>query len=283
MLCDIGTWVEQAGESVTREFRAAVHTILHAIANSQDLQSKMLIKGGILLALRYNSLRHTRDIDFSTDIAYSDFDLEIFKLKLESSLIAAVESLDYDVDCRIQSVKPNPKREDATFPTVVVSVGYASKGSKKHRRLISKNSTDTVRIEYSFNEFTNDVEQVQLVGGGELLAYSLPDLIAEKFRAILQQKVRNRFRRQDAYDLFMLLQRFSVEANENKNKILSSLLKKSTSRDLQVVRESMRNPEIVRRSREHYHQIKAEIQGELPAFQEVYSLVQNFYESLPWE
>ena len=165
-VCDIGAWVELETDPRQREFRAAVHTVLSAIATS-PLQAQMVIKGGILLAFRYHSHRHTRDLDFSTDVEYSDFDAKRFWADLERALARAVESMDYGLDCRVQSKRIEPKKDKVTFPTLVASVGYASKGDpRKHRRLLALNSSDIVKIEYSFNEITHDVEHINILNGG---------------------------------------------------------------------------------------------------------------------
>ena len=62
---DVSGWVEQA-DVPQRRFREAVHIILDAIGQSRSLQTKMVMKGGLLMAIRYASTRFTRDIDFST-------------------------------------------------------------------------------------------------------------------------------------------------------------------------------------------------------------------------
>ena len=47
---------------------------------------------------------------------------------------------------------------------------------------------------------------IDLGDGLEIEASTLVDLVAEKFRAMIQQPIRNRYRRQDAYDLYCLLE-----------------------------------------------------------------------------
>ena len=243
----------------------------------------MTIKGGILLALRYNSPRHTTDVDFSTSLKYTDFDQDDFESEFSTSLAKTVELLEYGLDCRIQSLKTKPSRPDATFPALSVSIGYAHIFEpKKHRRLMRKNASEVVLVEYSFNEITPNLERIRLVDGGILSVYGLWDLIAEKFRAILQQEIRNRFRRQDVYDLFFLFKNYPVISSAEKKKILDSLLVKSKSRRVPVAADSMRKEEILRRARKEYHLLKQEIPGELPEFNKIISVVQTFYESLPW-
>ena len=56
----IQDWINQSAERVP--FRQAVHTILVAITRSDNLRTNMIMKGGILLALGYESTRYTKDI-----------------------------------------------------------------------------------------------------------------------------------------------------------------------------------------------------------------------------
>ena len=53
---DVSGWVEQA-DVPQRRFREAVHIILDAIGQSRSLQTKMVMKGGLLMAIRYASTR----------------------------------------------------------------------------------------------------------------------------------------------------------------------------------------------------------------------------------
>ena len=46
---DIGVWVENDPDNIA--FRQAAHTVLHAISITEALQSSMIMKGGVLLAL----------------------------------------------------------------------------------------------------------------------------------------------------------------------------------------------------------------------------------------
>lgn len=55
-------------------FRQAVHIVLQAVASSEYLQPRMIMKGGMLMGLRYQSSRFTEDIDFSTSLRYADID-----------------------------------------------------------------------------------------------------------------------------------------------------------------------------------------------------------------
>ena len=278
---DIRDWVKQNDDY--RAFRQAVHIILTAIAGTHFLQTSMIMKGGVLLALRYNSPRYTKDIDFSTATMRPDFDLEAFRQLLDDSLVETVEGLGYGLDCRIQSCVQNPKSEDATFPTIQVSIGYAYKGSPAHKRLQKGAATDIVRIDYSLNEPVEETDFYELEDGSTIQTYSLVELVAEKFRALLQQEVRNRVRRQDIYDLYYVLSDHPLRDDAvTKARILERLIEKSRIRDLSVDPEAMSNPEIRSRSAAEYAKLAPEIEGDLPPFDAVYSMVEGFYRGLPW-
>ncbi len=144
---DITEWVNQTNDKSQREFRQAVHTILIAIANDEHLRANMIIKGGILLAIRYHSRRHTKDIDFATSLNLKELNCEKVTQKLNSGLLTAVNSLNYDLDCKIQTCKINPpNKPDATFPSINISIGYANKGTPKHKRLISGVSPPRLKL-----------------------------------------------------------------------------------------------------------------------------------------
>ncbi|HDH15541.1 MAG TPA: nucleotidyl transferase AbiEii/AbiGii toxin family protein, partial [Gammaproteobacteria bacterium] len=53
----------------------------------------MVIKGGILLAIRYNSHRYTRDIDFSTNQMLGDINKDEIANRLNKSMAIMGESL----------------------------------------------------------------------------------------------------------------------------------------------------------------------------------------------
>lgn len=276
------SWVDAATE--LKPFRQAVHTILRGISGATDLQDIMIMKGGILLALGYWSTRFTTDIDFSTETRLPDFDVEGFVARLDAELARAVDELDYGVDCRVQRWEQRPPDPDASFPTIRINVGYADRGdTRAHRRLSRKNAPHVVKVDFSLNEPRGEPEVFEIDDGRSIQVYSFHDLVAEKYRAVLQQVVRNRFRRQDVYDLHLLLRSREPGIDETtRSKMLHSLKEKSAARSLIVNRESMRDPEIVRRSREDYRLLQNEIEGELPDFDEAYDAVRRFYEDLPW-
>jgi predicted nucleotidyltransferase component of viral defense system len=282
--CDIGEWVSQADSKDDKEFREAVHTILSAIASDDNLKASMILKGGILLAVRYHSHRYTKDIDLSTSKTLgADITQEGVVNSLNENLAMMVETLDYGLDCVVQSSKLEPANNpDATYPSITLKVGYAYKGSNKHKRLQKNQSPTVISIDYSLNESMPNIDHLQLADDGELWVYSLTDLIAEKYRSLLQQVSRNRNRRQDIFDLTLILGKFDDFDDVEKQKILDCLIEKARARKIEPTEESMDEPELRVRAEHDYPTLANDIEGELPNFDESFTLVVEFYRSLPW-
>jgi predicted nucleotidyltransferase component of viral defense system len=277
----IEEWVNSTSEESVLELRQAMHTVITAIGCSKYLYQRMTVKGGVLLAIKYRSTRFTKDVDFSTSEKYDSFDKEKFLDEMGYNLLVAIEKLPYDLDCRIQSVELSPSK-GGTFPTLQLKVGYAYKATSKHRRLLSAAGSPTsIRIDYSFNETNIEIDCVEIEKDTSVRAYSIVDLVGEKYRAILQQPERNRIRRQDMYDIFWLISNDFLK-HVDMSLILKSLIVKAESRGLSVDKGSIRDPEVARRSRAEYDTLKSEIEGELPEFDVVYNATVTLYELLPW-
>jgi predicted nucleotidyltransferase component of viral defense system len=283
----IEEWVE-AGSEDRKQFRQAVHTILFAIAGSDYLKPKMIIKGGMLLGIRYNSDRFTEDIDFSTSEKYSEINNEVFEKELNDALLIAFDELAYGVKCLVQSLKVQPRKhiENATFPSLKLTVGYAQVSNVKNiSRLENKNCTNTVKIDYSFNEVTHKIDDLVLDDEEGILAYGFEDLFAEKLRSMHQQIIRKRSRRQDVYDLYYLIKNTPLPSEEEKMNILGFLINKSQGRLPKEMLHinSLDDEDIRKRSSKDYHLLAHEIGGELPEFEIAYRIVNAFYKSLPWD
>lgn len=280
---DLGGWVVLAPNEQERQFREAVHCILEAIGSTANLRTQMIMKGGVLMAIRYDTGRNTRDIDFSTTEHYNDFKssrvefVEGLNAALQS---AAVETLGYGMDLVVQSEKLKP-REEGNFQTLHLKIGFAKRGSKQHKRLFTNGSTDFVDVDYSFNEHIHDMDLVQLGEQAQLVVYGQLTQIAEKYRALLQLSERRRERGQDVFDLHHLLTRFRP-SDEGHEMLLEFIKEKCVSRELSIDRGSLRNSDLIARAKSGYGQIAAQVDGVLPSFEEAFELVSSFYESLPW-
>ena len=147
---------------------------------------------------------------------------------------------------------------------------------------MAKQSPTIVQIDYSYNESVLDVEVLQLVDGAELRAYSLVNLMAEKYRSLLQQTIRNRNRRQDIYDLALLLNHVDHWTQPERTMLKSLIVASAEPKGIQAQADSMSDPKIMEMAAKGYEDMAAEVDGPLPAFDDIYQQVLKFYEDLPW-
>lgn len=284
---DMRAWVQGAQTEQDLQFRQAIHTIVTAMAADGELANMSYMKGGILLALRYQSPRYTTDIDFSTPVGYSEEEQEKVLQRLSRGLAEAVERLGYDLDCRVQSAKAEPRpKEEFThlWINLKIGIGYARRGTGDHKGLTRGISRLVIQMDYSFDERVPTQDVFQVDSDGSLRVYALTTLVAEKYRALLQQVIRRRARRQDIFDLQFLLRAFDLTSDAYRKEIFEVLRLKAEDREVPLSRDAMANPEVMTRAREQYSSLADELEdGVLPDFDESYILVKSYYESLPWE
>ena len=279
---NIEAWVEAAPDG-QQGFREAVHIILDSIGHSQNLQAKMVMKGGLLMAIRYDSSRYTRDLDFSTTDLYIAEDADALLAEFEAGLATAAERLPYGTACQLQSRKIEPKGENKTHHSLTLTVGYVDKSNPRAMaRLRAQNATQVVQIDYSFNEAVFAVELLELDGGATIHSYSLHNILAEKMRSLLQQPIRRRNRRQDVYDIWLLLEDGSEFNTEDLTKIHTMLVDSCLSKNISPTIDSIIDEKVIAMAREGYVNLKDDVEGELPAFDDAMRRVEKLYRSLPW-
>jgi predicted nucleotidyltransferase component of viral defense system len=280
---DIPHWVSSA-PSGQRPFRRAIHCILEAISTDERLRQLLCMKGGILLALGYDSPRFTTDIDFSTPHAFDEDTEHEVVSRLKDALTASPERLGYDIDCRLQGYKVEPGRTK-TFVNIKMRIGYAEKGTRQHTLLMNGQAANIISIDYSFRESIPDVDVVEVGDDGSLRVYALSTLIAEKYRSLLQQPIRNRTRRQDVFDInFLLDERAELAADGCRAAVLSDFLIKCADRDIAPTRDSFDEPQIRAMAEKDYETLADELPaGALPAFDVIFERVAAYYRSLPWD
>lgn len=286
MELNLTQWVSDTDEDYV-DIRKAMHIVLLAIGSSSRLSSMMALKGGVLMAIQYANTRFTTDLDFSALQNPEDVDLDTLRDELNQALVGAeVELISYNISCRVQKIKKQPKAfEAATFPSLNITIGYAKKDSAGAiKRLERGDAADTISIDYSFNEITGELGEVILENQEKIQVYSFPALMAEKFRSILQQVVRNRSRRQDVYDLHHLISNYSAHSDGEKFQVYNLLIEKSVGKSIDeyLNKLALQNPEIRSRSQEGFDELIYEDVEEI-SFDDAYLVVQEYFESLPWE
>ena len=284
----IEDWVANSSDQDSL-FRQAVHLILLAISRDRGLSRKLVIKGGIAMSIIYSSDRFTTDIDLSALDNIQDLSKEDVEESLSRQLKAVVALSDYNIDLNIHSIKPSPKHiEKATFPAYKATIGYAdSTNANAIKRLEDKNAPQTVSLDISFNEelAPEYTEAYKLDERHHVLVYSLEQLVAEKYRSLLQQVKRKRNRRQDIYDIYHLLndETNNLQNESVKKTILERLIISSKNRDIEeyLNANALQDGEIRKRALEDFDTLKSEIKVRIPA-EKMYKAVQEYFESLPW-
>ncbi len=274
-----------AQDRQTQRERIASEVFLAALGSTENFKDKIFLKGGVLVGAVYESGRNTADLDFSTTLEPSKDFLD----KLETELIAALPSAaalvgSPDTIIKVQSVKYRPRPEtfvEADAPAIEVKFAFADKGTKSEERLKSGISNNIIYADISFNEEISSIEEICIGESGlSFFAYSKCDLIAEKLRSILQQKIRKRNRRQDVYDLWFLIENYTISLDERKE-IKEVFLQKSQSRGIEPTEASFADDEVIERSRSEWDTLESEVMY-LPKFEQAFGVVQNFYDQL-WQ
>lgn len=286
-IVNIKGWVDRAKRDPAAYIeRQATEVVLAAIGSLPGYGDRIFLKGGILMALFYESPRGTADIDFTTDLPATADLAGALRAALDRELVRAAARLGFpDLVLRVQTVKEQPrpfKSADLQFPALYVTVAYAKRGSGAEKHLLKGQGPHVVELEVSFNEPVQAIQIVRLgEGGPPMAAYALTDLIAEKFRALLQQVIRNRYRRQDVYDIAYLAKRFPLDAAE-RAEILQSFRRKCAARGITPTEASLSDPEVKARARSEWDTLEQDL-GELPDFEACFRLTEGLYRALPWD
>ena len=277
-------WVERAkADPIAYQQRQTVEITLNAIAMTAPLQDVMFLKGGILMALAYDSPRQTTDIDLTTALASEGDVGDRIRHRLDRMFPRAAATLGYlGLIVKTHSVKRLPKGRfpDAKYPALKLKIASAKRGTTQERALRKGKTPVVIDMDISFNEPPPQVQVLELTGGQELFAYTLVDLIAEKYRALLQQVPRNRFRRQDVYDLYRLTAHDEID-DAFQARILAAMLAKCQAREIEPTCESLEDPEIKERAGADWQSMELEL-GEVPDFERCFVRVAEFYRDLPW-
>lgn len=281
----IDAWVGAAQNNpATYRSRQVTHILLAAIGLTPDLQESMILKGGTLMMLAYASPRGTQDVDFTVAVSPEPFAEDLTE-KLNPAMQRAASQLGYvDIVCKIQSLKrlPRPSTfETATGPALQITIGYAKRGTNDEKRLVDKQASNVLRVDLSFKDPVIHTAGAKLERPAVTIrAYALEDVIGEKLRALLQQPIRNRHRRQDIFDIAWLLDHSNL-TDEDKKRIHDSLIGKAEARDVECSIDGFDDPEVKRRASADWNTLDLEV-ANLPDFETLYARVREFYRDLPW-
>ncbi|SOC15275.1 nucleotidyl transferase AbiEii/AbiGii toxin family protein [Thalassospira xiamenensis] len=283
---DIRGWVESSRQDPSLyQKRQVTEIALTAIGLSNTLNQQLVLKGGAVMALAFKSDRVTGDVDFSAIPEPKELEA-ILVGELNNHLPRAAIKLNYpSLICKVQSVKKLPKPlnfEEHQFPALLIKIGYATRGSKDEAKLAENRSTNTLELEISFRDQVYAFQELNLTEGmAAIRAFTIHELIAEKLRALIQQPIRNRSRRQDVYDISYLIETNQL-SNVDLQEIHQTLLRKCETRGITPAADTMDDPEIASRAKSQWHTLALEL-AELPLFEECFEKMHSLYKSLPWD
>ncbi len=137
------------------------------------------------------------------------------------------------------------------------------------------------QLEISFRDQVYAFQDLCLIDAGVAVhGFTLCELIAEKYRALLQQPIRKRNRRQDVFDIAFLIETHEIDA-EDRRTVHETLLSKCRTRGIEPTKGSLAAPEIAERARADWETLQLEVE-KLPSFDERFALVRELYGALPW-
>lgn len=282
---DLEAWVEEVrADPVRYRERQVAHILLFAVGRTPILRENLLLKGGTLLSTAYQSARQTGDVDFTAIVPAEPYASKLREI-LDKALRLALEDLDYnELILQVQKIKLQPSKEmfaKAVAPALSITVGSAKRGTNEEQHLKRGQATQVLHVDLSFSEPVLNIQALTLDQEGVTIkAYGIEDIIAEKLRALIQQPIRKRNRRQDIYDIHWLLETMSIDQKQ-KEAILTGLIAKSGARDIDPSIKSLDDSEVKGRAKQDWQSMILEV-GELPDFELAYNVVRSFYVSLPW-
>ncbi len=264
--------------------RFAQYAILRAIASSRILSRILVFKGGNALDFVWQPNRSTTDLDFSADMTVEGaaWDITDFGSRVGKALDQSLRLVtrDLGVVFAIHSVKPERPGPDKTFITFNVSVGYAlpDQGSLIKRMALGRPSSQVIPVEISMNESICADQRIDIWATNTLRVSTVEDIVAEKLRALLQQRIRNRTRRQDLLDVAALLKE---QAAVDPSRVAEFLLRKCASRGVRVSRSAFRDPEVAERAASDYAALEMTTRRVFIPFDEALHSLLDFVDVLP--
>lgn len=205
-LTEIVSFAREHGVTTEESRKRLVQFVVLQAISASPLRDVLIFKGGNALRFVYFNRRSTIDLDFT---ATEDFPDD--KASIGSALASALSPVfgQFGVKLRYQSAERNPRGADKHFPTYEIKIGYQFPGDRYFPEFDSRTLpvSSVVDLEISLNDIVCDDSLINLDPQRDIKTRvcTVEDIIAEKLRALLQQRVRNRHRKQDAYDIASML------------------------------------------------------------------------------
>lgn len=275
-LAELESWRRHHGVTLDEaRKRYTQFVILESIALSAA-RDDLSFKGGNALRFIHGNPRSTKDLDFTAGTGFPD-DKEEIRKRLDEALKRSRNR--YQLKMRCQRVKRNPPGVDKTMPTYEITVAYQFPNDRHYIDFDSRDQINTIiPLDISFNDVVCETSDEQLDPDYDvrIKVCVLEDILAEKLRALLQQPIRNRHRREDVYDISRLVK--TEKERIDKKKVADFFKKKSTARGIQA-RRSAFDDEVRNRARFDYDKLFEE--PDFIPFDEAWQRILDFVSSLP--
>jgi predicted nucleotidyltransferase component of viral defense system len=232
-LADIPRWSQENRTTTSQAtVRFVEYIVLNCIGSNAVTQRGMVLKGGNALRFAFQSPRSTKDLDFTVTGDEIPDDMDRIRDILNDALRFADRR--FHVKAKCQSVRRKPQaKPGSTRPTYSISVAYQFETDRYFYSFEERNNIPTViPVEVSFNDLV--CETCTWTGETSVQVSSLEDIFAEKARSLLQQRIRNRNRCQDVYDIAKYVRQHTID----RDKVGRFLLQKATIRDIEVRKSS---------------------------------------------
>jgi hypothetical protein len=276
----ITAWADQHGVPVIEaRVRYAQYMVLRAIAGSRILRRTLVFKGGNALDFVWQPNRSTTDLDFSIDASATSQALgEVVLASLLQGALAA-NSRTLGGTFVVHRVERQPRGEGKTFVTFEARIGYALQDEHRlrQRMLSGEPSSNVIGLDLSLNGPICATADVALDVDHRLRVSTVEDIIAEKLRALLQQPIRNRTRRQDLLDIAVVTQE---RADLNRTQVADFLLRKAAARNVPVTRAAVCNPDVIERARLGYDRLEPTTRIAFIPFEEAMSTLLQLVDAL---
>lgn len=234
-LAEIEHWRQLRGVSSEEARQRFVQFVALSAIDRSPWRNLLAFKGGNALRFVFLNPRSTIDLDFTGAPPFPDDGTEI-KMRLNAAVTST--SLRFGIKGRCQSVHRNPKSPDKTLPTYLVKFAFAFPWDRFFQQFesIARGLSRVVPIEISLNDVVCESTETEI--GDEQIARirvcTLDDIVAEKLRSLLQQRNRNRHRRQDVFDVANILKQYGRTLD--RDKIARFFVRKSEARAISATR-----------------------------------------------
>ena len=276
-LAEINSWWQCHDVTLNEAHKRFVQfVVLECIAGS-PAGRQLNFKGGNALRFLHQNPRSTVDLDFTAENTFPD-DADQIRHLLDRALRQASH---FGIRAKCQKIKRNPPGTEKMTPTYEITVAYQFPGDRRYHDFedASRPIPTIVRLEISISDVVCETEMYQLHPdhGPQLKVCVLEDIIAEKLRALLQQRPRKRHRKQDVYDIARMVRQASSQID--RGKVAEYFRQKSRAREIEVCRSAF-DEEIKQRASFEYETLFDDLNPEFIPFDQAWTILIEFLSEL---